>query len=308
MHGIFWRRPMQALTVLLCLAAVPAAAYDSVTVVVGTESAASSEFVHALRKELDARKSKPIAFSVSQGTAGIAAGKTRPDLIIAVGVQALQQVAALADSSPVLGVLVPRQAYQNIHDATSASHPLTAITLDQPYPRQLALLHHLLPDAKQVGLLLGPSNAELAAQVGRTAQAYQLETIVRTIDSEALLPSTLGQLLQNSDVLLATPDPLVYTRDTAQTILLTSYRHQKPVIGFSKAYVTAGALAAVYSTPEQIARQAADLVLLGGALPPPRPPQYFSVATNRQVARSLGIAIDSETQLADKIKNEEASP
>lgn len=312
-HGTIWRQRLQLLCLLPGLAAGPAAAYDSVAVVIGTESAASTEFVLALRKELDNRKDQPIAFSVSQSPAGIAsAGRTPPDLIIAVGVQALQQTTPLADRIPVLGVLVPRQAYQKIRDTAPAGHTLSAITLDQPQPRQLALLRHLLPHAKQVGLLLGPSNAELAVQVGRDAQAFQLKTIVRAIDSEAQLPSTLSQLLQNCDVLLATPDPLVYTRDTAQTILLTSYRHQKPVIGFSKAYVMAGALAAVYSTPEQIARQTADILLQGAsrasALPAAQPPQYFSVATNRQVARSLGITIDSETLLADKIRNQEASP
>lgn len=312
-HRTTWRQRLQRLCLLLGLAAGPAAAYDSVAVVTGAESAASTEFVLALRRELDNRKNQPIAFSVSQTAAGnVSAGRKPPDLIIAVGVQALQQTAPLADRIPVLGVLVPRQAYQKIRDSTPPGHALSAITLDQPQSRQLALLHYLLPQAKQVGLLLGPSNAELGVQVGRDAQALQLKTSVRTIDSEAQLPSVLSQLLQDCDVLLATPDPLVYTRDTAQTILLTSYRHQKPVIGFSKAYVMAGALAAVYSTPEQIARQTADIIIQGAsrasALPAAQSPQYFSVATNRQVARSLGITIDSETQLADKIRDQEATP
>lgn len=306
-----WALPLCCL--LLCLAAWPATAYDNVAVLTGTESAASTEFVQALRKELEQRKGKPIALGMSQSVTGLSsAGKTPPDLVIAVGVQALQQASSLAGNIPVLGVLVPRQAWQKIRDETPATHNLSAITLDQPYPRQLALLRHALPKAREIGLLLSPDNAELESQLTRAAHAYQLKTVTQIVDRTMQLPSVLGQLLQDSDALLAVPDPLVYTRETAQTVLLTSYRHQKPVIGFSRAYVTAGALAAVYSSPEQIARQTADLVLQdaarGSPLPAPQPPRYFSVATNRQVARSLGIAIDSEAVLTDKIRNEETSP
>lgn len=302
-----------ALLLLLACAATPGQAYDKISVVIESESAAATEFVQALRKDLENRGDKPYSVNVVHGVSGIGTtADAAPDLIIAVGVQALQQTAALAEHRQILGVLIPLQAYQRIRVQHPANHALTAIPLDQPYARQLALLRHLLPTAKQVGLLLGPSNAELAAHVTRAAPAYQLNTLVRTIDSESLLPTALGQLLPACDVLLATPDPLVYTRETAQTILLTSYRHQKPVIGFSKAYVTAGALAAVYSKPEQIARQAADIIVQGAsrnaALPPTLSPQYFSVAINRQVARSLGITTDSEMSLADKIRNEEVSP
>lgn len=307
---LFLTRPL-LLVLLLALHTGPAAAWDSVVVLTGTESAASTEFLQALRRELDNRKERPVAFSVSQTAAGIA-GRAQPDLVIAVGVQALQQAVPLAERIPVLGALVPRQAWQKIRDEAPTGAKLSAITLDQPYPRQLALLRLLLPKAGEVGLLLGPEQSEPDTQLVRVAQAYQLKTVTRPVDSIAQIPSVLGQLLQASDALLAVPDPLVYTRDTAQTILLTSYRHQKPVIGFSRAYVTAGALAAVYSSPEQIARQVADIVLQdasrSAALPPPQPPRYFSVATNRQVARALGLAIDTESVLTDKIRNEEASP
>jgi len=38
------------------------------------------------------------------------------------------------------------------------------------------------------------------------------------------------------------------------------------------------------------------------ALPPPQYPKYFSVGVNYQVARSLGLAIEDEAALLQRIK------
>ena len=40
-----------------------------------------------------------------------------------------------------------------------------------------------------------------------------------------------------------------------RNILLTSYRRGVPLVGLSQAYVNAGALAAIFSTTEQLAEQ-----------------------------------------------------
>jgi ABC-type uncharacterized transport system substrate-binding protein len=104
------------------------------------------------------------------------------------------------------------------------------------------------------------------------------------------------------------PDPLVFNKGTVQSLLLTTYRYQDPVIGFSQAYVKAGALAAVYSSPEQIGRQTGEAlvrVLAGRALllPLPEYPKYFSVSVNYQVARSLGLSVGDEALIYQKLKH-----
>ena len=101
---------------------------------------------------------------------------------------------------------------------------------------------------------------------------------------------------------------MVVSRDTAQSLLLTTYRANIPVIAFSHAYVRAGALAAVYSTPEQIGQQTGEAILRlnqSGSwnLPKPQYPKYFSVSVNSQVARSLGLEIESEQVLVEKLKS-----
>ncbi|MDX9707711.1 MAG: hypothetical protein RBT86_09045, partial [Azospira sp.] len=132
-----------------------------------------------------------------------------------------------------------------------------------------------------------------AAALQRAAARLSIELTMETVATEAEVMPALARLLPKVDGLLAVPDSVVYRRDSVRGILLTTYRHQKPLIAFSQSYVSAGATAAVFSTPALSALQVAELVraLPPGrvSLPPPSPAAYPAIAINRQVARSLGL-------------------
>ena len=83
-----------------------------------------------------------------------------------------------------------------------------------------------------------------------------------------------------------------------------------PVIGYSAAYVRAGALAAAYSTPRQIGQEAAQVarqLWRGGALPTPRYPRNFSIAINRPLAESLGLNLPDEAAVQQRLQALESS-
>ena len=97
-------------------------------------------------------------------------------------------------------------------------------------------------------------------------------------------------MLKNSDVLLGLDDPALYSPKTAKNLLLSSYGQQRALIGPNAGFVKAGSLASSYSD------QSDWLAILDELLdrPPaswPRSlyPKRFKVATNPQVARSLGL-------------------
>jgi ABC-type uncharacterized transport system substrate-binding protein len=209
---------------------------------------------------------------------------------------------------PMLSVLVPRAAFEKVARQSGRQgdpRNFSAITLDQPWARQFALIRHALPGRTKVGILLPPNSSELATALNAAAKAAGFVAIIETVDVEAHLLTILKRLLGESDVVLAVPDPLIYNRNTVQSILLTTYRHQVPLLGFSPSYVKAGAIAAVFSVPEQIGQQAAEMIqrlVADRRLPLPQPPRYFSVGVNTQVARSLGISLDDEASLNNKLK------
>jgi ABC-type uncharacterized transport system substrate-binding protein len=205
-------------------------------------------------------------------------------------------------------VLVPRAAFEKTaRQSSRLSDPrnFSAIYIDQPWARQFALIRHALPGRTKVGILLAPNSTELASALSAAAKAAGFVAIIEVVDGEADLLPVLKRLLVECDVVLAVPDPLIYNRNTVQSILLTTYRHQVPLLGFSPSYVKAGAIAAVFSVPEQIGQQAAEMIhrlTADRRLPLPQPPRYFSVGVNAQVARSLGIGLDDEASLNSKLK------
>jgi ABC-type uncharacterized transport system substrate-binding protein len=229
-------------------------------------------------------------------------------LLVAVGTGAMEELAKKNLPQPVLSVLVPRAAFEKAARQSGRlgdPRSFSAITLDQPLARQFALIRHALPGRTKVGILLAPNSTELTTALSAAAKAAGFVAIIETVDGEADLLPTLKRLLGESDVILAVPDPLIYNRNTVQSILLTTYRHQVPLLGFSPSYVKAGAIAAVFSVPEQIGQQAAEMIQRLAAdrrLPLPQPPRYFSVGVNAQVARSLGISLDDEASLNNKLK------
>jgi putative ABC transport system substrate-binding protein len=282
-------------------ATVPA----SITIVISAPSALSHDFVDQFKAELKPYIANGLRVNVSQlaDLPKLRIPDNQSHLLIAVGVQAFNELSKLETKLPIFGVFVPQLSYEAIWaESKRNQHKFSAILLDQPVERQIALLRIMLPAAERIGVLYGPSSRQFGGALQQSAREHGLELIEKELDQSADLMPKLKQVLENSQVLLAIPDPSVYSRETAQTILLTSYRYQKPVIGFSQAYVRAGALAAIYSSPSQIARQTAEIILQSqDGFPAPRFPKYFSVDINHQVARSLSIDLSDGNALTEEI-------
>ncbi len=298
-------------TVLLCLACARAMAADGVTVLVSAASAPGSGFVEEFRRELAQANSRlPINVVVLDNQAAVPAIDT-DDIVVAVGVQALLQASKLDNKIPLMAVLVPRPSFDKILlESKRSSRNTSAIVLDQPYARQLALVKTVLPNATRLGVLLGPSSLDSKKELEQAALQQGITLLYATVNNPYELSSGLKQLMESSEALWAIPDPIVYSRETVQAILLTTYRYQKPVFGFSQAYVRAGALAAIHSTPQQIAKQLAEeLAALSAksksSLPGVRYPRYFSVDVNLQVGQSLGVDVSNDVALSDLLTRTE---
>ena len=230
-------------------------------------------------------------------------------LVVAVGVRAADLLSTLPSRSPVLAVLVPRAWYVKTGRtglSDGGRRPASAIYLDQPFDRQAKLIRLAFPEARRVGVLLSAEQSGLLGEVEDTLRPQRLGLVHATVMENDRLITPLEQVLGEADLLLAIPDSLVFNRNTAQSLFLTSYRYRDPVVGYSRSMTRAGALVSLYSTPAQIGRQAAEWV--GNALssmpirlPPPAHPMYFEVSINDQVARSLGFSLPSESELEKRL-------
>jgi ABC-type uncharacterized transport system substrate-binding protein len=266
----------------------------------------NQEFVEHFKDELATKKNLNLKVRVIdlQDVEKLAVAENS-ELVIALGVKALQVSSKLKTTTPVLGVFTPLPVFNDLLETSKRDlGNLGAIVLDQPYVRQMLLIKVVLPEAKSVGLLLGSTSSQYEELLKEAGEKNGFTVLEERVSQEADLIPKLKKTLEVTDALMAIPDPLIYNRETAQPILLTSYRHQKPVFGYSQSYVRAGALAAVYSSAKQIARQAVEITLraqASGILPPPQIPKYFSVMVNTQVARSLNIPLMDEEELQKKM-------
>jgi len=146
--------------------------------------------------------------------------------------------------------------------------------------------------------LVRPSEHRKIADIAMKAEKMGFLIRTQSIADEEEIGRKLSQLLDEIDVLLAQPDIKIYNRKTVSKILLSSYRKHIPVIGYSSSYVKAGALAAVYSSPEDIGRDIGESVvyylrhhsLYNDSIYP----RFFSISLNRKVGDSLGLRMDSK--------------
>jgi hypothetical protein len=233
------------------------------------------------------------------------------DLVVPLGLKASRAAAQLDPAISVLATLLPRQAYESLLASGIPPRRLfSALVLDQPLERQLGLIRLALPRAERVGVLLGPNTLAQKAELVRAGQQAGLELGIEAVTSQGELFAGQRELLRDNEVLLALPDPLVLNQTTLMSYLVGAYRARVPVIGFSQSFTEAGALASVFSTPEQIGRQLSEIVsgiANGRAGRPARLiyPRYFKVYVNRQVARSLELDIAPDDRLQKQLEVKE---
>ena len=231
-------------------------------------------------------------------------GPEQADLIISVGMKA-SLPALIMTNVPVLVTMLPRAGYEELVAQTSpqkTNRTVSAIYFDQPVERQLDFMQAALPKSRRIGILHSPNTHINLAYLQQLASEHGATLIAKQVLSAEKLFSALDDLLGSSDVLLALPDNTIYNSANIRNILLSSYRSNIPFVGMSQSYVTAGALGAVFSSPQQMSDQIAAAILSfvqARKLPGPQYPNDFTISVNPEVAKSLGI----ELPPTDAIRN-----
>jgi ABC-type uncharacterized transport system substrate-binding protein len=228
-------------------------------------------------------------------------------LVLTLGVEAAAEMARTELRVPVLCAFVPSASFEVIvrsNPRRSASQ-FSAIYLNQPIGRQLDLIQLALPQRQRVGVLLGGLSSLQVPLLEDERRKRSLSILPVQIDANEPMFTKLQTLLEASQVLLALPDPQVYNSSSLQNILLSALRAGVPMVSFSPAYVKAGALMAIYTSPAQVGQQAAQLVhavLQGKELAPPQYPRDFWIDVNTSLARSMNLDMNAQT-LTERLKH-----
>lgn len=167
-------------------------------------------------------------------------GSKRIDLTLALG-QLASGAAVKHETRPVVisGLVLDS-------DLPPRNRRSTGITLEHSADLQLDWLRRLVPHTQNVGILYEPdSDQDRIEEFEAAASKYGLRIVAIPVRSPDELPAALDMLSHRAGVLLAIQNPMIYSPQTAKSILLFSFRNRIPLIGLSAAWVKAGALYAL---------------------------------------------------------------
>ena len=221
------------------------------------------------------------------------------DLFVTIGQRALKETIKYSGTVPILASLVSDYGFRN--SIKSINRPkvdlnIGAILIDQPLTRHLLFSQLVLPNSSRPGFIISSNNKNTIDSLGSLLDNNVYHIGILNPGDNVI--STLSRILVNADAIIALPDPIVFNLRTTRNILLSTYRKRIPVIGFSKSYAKAGALAAIYSTPEHIGKQTGEYISRiakqflsqnGSIFLTRTNAKYFSISINNRVARSLGL-------------------
>ena len=218
----------------------------------------------------------------------------KADLTIVMGKRAIKTALEKAGGKPVLGVTT---------SALPQTPGLSQLVIQQPLCRHFRLIKSLSDDITTVSVISRNQNTIKKLEQCAKQNHLLLKPVIKR--EHESLASVVSKALE-SDAILALPDKSIYNANTVRNILLRSYRKRIPVIGFSRAFVNAGALAALHADPEHIAEQVAALVkhfFEPGKLPAsPVYLDHYEVLINHRVSDSLELDLPAEQTIMERLQ------
>lgn len=212
-------------------------------------------------------------------------------VILTVGSLATQAAIKEVGEIPIVACLVVNA--NEIQKATNA----TGVVVDFPLEIQFQWLQRFLPGNRTVGVLFNPrENREKIDAATKIASNLGLKLVAREVETPQALPDALDSLAKEADVLWGVTDQMVLSPQTAEPILLFSFRNRIPFTGLSVSWVKAGALYALDRDYTDLGTQCGEMALkvLQGARAsslPPVSPRKVTYALNLKTAQQMKVEI-----------------
>jgi len=165
-------------------------------------------------------------------------------------------------------------------------------------PKQLSILHELLPKAALVGFLVNPAipdNPSVTKAIAEAANKLALRLLVLNVESDADIDGAFAQIVQaRADAILVGNDAFFNAR--AEKLAALANRHALPAVYGFREYALAGGLASYGSSLAAECRDSGTYVgrILKGEKPGDLPAQQatiFELVINLKTAKALGLDV-----------------
>src|SRR5690554_5121183 len=255
----------------------------------------------------------------AQGNSAIASQIARkfvgesPDVIVAIATPSAQTVAAAARDIPVIfSAVTDPVAAKLVKSWEAPGANITGVSDMLPIEKHLDLLQRMLPDAKRLGTVYNPGEANAAALVELleerlAARGLELVKGAATKTSEVL--GAARSLIDKADAIYLTTDNTVIS--AAEAVISVGERAKIPVFAADTATVARGAVAALGFDYYDHGRQAGVMVarILEGEKPGDmavETMEKLNLFVNPEAGERMGITLSDDiiAEAAEIVKSD----
>ncbi len=219
----------------------------------------------------------------------------KPDLIVTIGSKATELVSRDIKDIPIVFSAVLNPAISGFVPARDAPEGnLTGASLDVPLRIQMEKFKLIVPELKSLGVLYTAETEPLVREARSVSKYLGIELYPLSIESEKEIPSALQEFKDEVDGVWAVADPLIFTPQSSQFILLFTLRNGLPLMGLTPSFVQAGALFTLAPDYKDVGRQAGEMVLeiISG-----KDPKQVSVSMPRMIYLYLNMKTADQINL-----------
>ena len=216
-----------------------------------------------------------------------------PTMFLTAGSLATQAVLAEHEEVPVIASLTA-------HLEKFKKGNLTGVGLEFSLESQFDVMRRILPELATVGVLYSPKeNQETIDTASKFAKKIGVKLVAKPVDTPRELPDALESLANNIDLLWGITDQVVVSPQTAEPILLFSFRNKIPFAGLSTHWVKAGSFYALERDYGDIGNQCAEIVvkILNKTAPGTIqvvPPRKVLFSINLKTARTMHLKLSEQ--------------
>jgi ABC-type uncharacterized transport system substrate-binding protein len=219
--------------------------------------------------------------------------RLHPDVVLAIGMDALAQVRTITDL-PVIYVMVPGRL------TGGKAGKASGVSMYISPSRYLDAMTRLFPTARRIGLVYDPKNSDAYVKEAMRAAAVRgIDLVVKRADTAASVPALMDGLKGRIDLFWMLPEPALLNSATVDYMFLFSFEGRVPIFTFSKKYVDMGAAVALTVDSFDMGAQAGNIAkrLQGaGNAGKIRVDAHVSgLVINRKVLEKLGIRVNAKT-------------
>lgn len=305
---------------LMAMASLSQAAEPSVVAITQIVEHPALDAVHqGIKDELAERGYKDgdnlkLMHESAQGNSAIAAQIARkfvgegPDVIVAIATPSAQTIAAAARNIPVVFAAVTDPVGAKlVKSAEAPGANITGVSDMVPIEQHLDMVQRIMPDAKRIGTVYNPGEANAVALVDLLEERANARGLTLVKGAATKTSEVLGaarSLVDKADAIYLTTDNTVIS--AAEAVISVGERANIPVFAADTATVARGAVAAMGFDYYDHGRQAGVMVarILEGEKPANMPVETMekvNLFVNPEAGERMGVTL-SEDVIADAQK------